>query len=176
MRSECAAPSWAWCCCARGMNCGRRWAKAARWPREGPYDRNGPTIARRFHEAPRRNDLLVVYRAATGPRACAGGFRAHPRLRRMPHAAARPGARIAFVDARDAGRRGGAARPAGAVSRAGAEVHAMDLDCSVWAGRNRSVRAVHHLHWALAAGVGTSRIWWLEPFEFAHFSRRLLES
>src|SRR6266851_8035081 len=119
--------------------------------------------------------MLVVYRAATGPRACAGGFRAHPGLRRMPHIAARPGARIAFVDARDAGRRGGAARPDGAVSRAGAQVDAMDLDASVWPGRNGRVRAVHRLHRALAAAVGAGRIWRLEPFEFADFSRRLLE-
>src|SRR6266852_9837095 len=103
--------------------------------------------------------MLVVYRAATGPRACAGGFRAHPGLRGMPHVAARPGARIAFVDARDAGGRRGAARAVGAVSGTGAEVNAMDLDRSVWPGRNRRVRVVHRLHRALAAAVGAGGIW-----------------
>src|SRR5713226_7155397 len=102
MRSECAAPSWAWCCCARGMNCGRRWANAALSLREGPYDRNGPTIARRFHEAPRRNVLLVVHRAATGPRASARGLRARAGVQRVPHLAARAGTRIAAAHARHA--------------------------------------------------------------------------
>src|SRR6266852_6595086 len=175
MRSECAAPSWAWCCCARGMNCGRRWAKAARSLREGPYDRNGPTIVRRFPEAPRRNDLLVVYRAATGSRASTRSFRAHAGMRRMPHAAARAGARIAAAHARDARGRGGASGEAGAVSRAGAQVHALDLDFSLWFGGHRSLCAVRLVRGAVAAGTGKSRFWRLQSFEFADFSRRLLE-
>src|SRR5260370_2652328 len=175
MRLECAAPSWAWCCCARGMNCGRRWAKAALWLREGPYDRNGPTIARRFHEAPRRNVLLVVYRAAIGPRASARGFRAHAGVRRMPHAAARAGARIAAAHARDARGRGGASGEAGAVSRAGAQVHALDLGRCVWFGGHRSLCAVRLARGAVAAGTGKVLVWRLQSFEFADFSRRLLE-
>src|SRR6266436_1989537 len=141
MRWECAAPLWAWCCCARGMNCGRRWGKAARWPREGPREGRRKFVAR-CRAASRRNDLFVVYRAATGPRAGAGSFDAYAGMRRVPHIAARPGTRIALADARDAGGRGGAAGQAGAVSGAGAAVDAMDLDGSVRAGGNGSVRAL----------------------------------
>jgi len=48
------------------MNCGRRWGKAARWPREGPRE-GGRKFVGRCRAASRRNDLFVVYRAATGP-------------------------------------------------------------------------------------------------------------
>src|ERR1700730_15175679 len=146
MRWECAAPSWAWCCCARGMNCGTRWDKAARWLREEPREGRRYFFGKRGDAAPRRNDLFVIYRAATGPRAGAGGFRAHAGMRRMPHAATRPRTRIALTDARDAGGRGGAARQARPVSGADAQVDAMDLDGSVRAGRNRSLRLIYRVH------------------------------
>src|SRR5258705_2153266 len=132
MRWECAAPLWAWCCCARGMNCGRRWGKAARWPREGPREGRRKFVERR-RAASRRNDLFVVYRAATGPPAGAGSFRAYAGVRRVPHVVARPGTRIALADARDAGGRGGAAGQAGPVSGTRAEADAMDLDGRVLA-------------------------------------------
>src|SRR5438105_4852971 len=35
MRWECAGPSLAWCCCARGTNCGKRWKAMRRWRQEG---------------------------------------------------------------------------------------------------------------------------------------------
>src|SRR5579864_1022087 len=175
MRWECAAPLWAWCCCARGMNCGRRWGKAARWPREGPRERNRSTIARRWHEASRRNELLDVYRAATGPHARARGVRAYAGVRGVPYAAARAGARIAAADAGDAGGRGGAAGTAGPLSRTGAQVHAMDLDDSAGVGGYGSLCAVYRIRGTVADATGTSGIWRVESFEFADFSRRLLE-
>src|ERR1700692_2708379 len=175
MRWECAAPLWAWCCCGRGMNCGRRWEKAARWPREGPRERNGTRIARRWHEASRRNELLDVYRAATGPRASTRSVRAHAGVRGVPHAAARAGARIAAADAGDAGGRGGAAGTAGALPTAGTQVHAMDLDDRAGSGGYRSLCAVYRIRGAVADATGTSGIWRVESFEFVDFSRRLLE-
>src|SRR6267154_5419656 len=126
------------------MNCGRRWGKAARWPREGPREGGRKSVAR-CRAASRRNDLFVVYRAATGPCAGAGSFRAYAGLLRMPHIAAGAGTRIAVADAGDAGGRGGAAGQAGAVSGAGAAVNAMDLDSSVWTGGNGSICAVHRV-------------------------------
>src|SRR6266403_5105454 len=174
MRWECAAPLWAWCCCARGMNCGRRWGKAAPWPREGPRE-GGRKFVARCRAASRRNDLFVVYRAATGPCAGAGSFDAYAGMRRLQDIAARPRTRVALADARHVGGRGGAAGQVGAISGAGAAVDGMDLDRSVWTGGNWGVCAVQHLHWALADGVGKGRVWRVESFEFADFSRRLLE-
>src|ERR1700676_937712 len=175
MRSGCAAPLWVWCCCAHGMNCGTRWETAARWLREGPRERNRPSIARRWHEASRRNDLLVVYRAAAGSRAGARSFRAHAGMRGVPHAAARAGARIAAAYTRDDRGRGGPAGAAGPLSRTGAQVHAMDMDDSAWSGGHRSLCAVHPVRGALADATGASRFWRFQSFEFADFSRRLLE-
>src|ERR1700682_3413777 len=157
------------------MNCGTRWETAARWLREGPRERYRPTIARRWHEASRRNDLLVVYRATTGPRAGARSFRAHAGMRSVPHAAARAGARIAAAYARDDRGRGGAAGAAGALSRERSQVHAMDLDHSAGFGGHRNLCAVHPVRGALAAATGTSGFWWVQSLEFADFSRRLLE-
>src|SRR6266478_8922032 len=157
------------------MNCGRRWDKAARWLREGPRERKGRFVARRCLAAPRRNDLPAVYRTATGPRESARGFLAHPGVWRVPDVAARAGARVAPAYTRDAGGRGGAAREAGAVSRARAEVHAMDLDCSFRVGGNRSLRALYRICRALATATGAGRLWRVQSFEFADISGRLVE-
>src|ERR1700736_664920 len=51
----------------------------------------------------------------------------------------------------------------------------MDLDRSFWSGRDGCLRAVYHIYRAVADTVGTGRLWRTESFEFAHFSRRLLE-
>src|SRR5580704_18743243 len=123
MRWECGAPLWAWCCCVPGMNCGRPWKAAARWLRE---ELREPDTGREI-EASGRNDVPAVYRAATGPRARAGSVGAHAGMRGLPDAAARDGARIAAVDARDAGRRRAAAIAAGAIPGKSAAIDAMDL-------------------------------------------------
>src|SRR5260370_41069237 len=134
MRWECGAPLWAWCCCARGTSCDRRWKATRRWRREELRERNaGEKI-----ETYRRDDTPAVYRTPTGARARSGSFRAHPRMRRLPHAAAGAGARIAAVDPGNAGRRRTAAFAAGAFSGAGPQSDAMDL--GVWfrtGGRGR---------------------------------------
>src|SRR6266700_7918359 len=101
MRWECGALLWAWCCCAPGTNGGKRWKATRRWQREELHERN----AGKKDEASGRDDAPVVRRAATGSRARAGSVRAHGRMRRVPHAAAGAGARIAAIDTRDAGRR-----------------------------------------------------------------------
>src|SRR5512137_991137 len=121
MHWECGAPLWAWCCYVPGMNCGKRWKATRRWRREELHERH----AGRENEASGRNDAPAVHRAATGPRARAGSFRAYAGMRRVPHAAAGAGARIATVDTRDAGRRRATAFEAGAISGTGAAVDAM---------------------------------------------------
>src|SRR6266704_2318613 len=142
MRWECGALSLAWCCCARGTNCGRRWKATRRSRQEGFHERDQGTEI----ETSGRDDLPAVPRTATGPRARTGSFRSHARLRDLPHVAARAGARIARVDAGDArGKRAAAVAP-GAVSGESAALDAMDLGLGVWIGGNGSVRALHHLH------------------------------
>src|SRR5713226_2415727 len=147
MRWECGAPLWAWCCSARGTNCGKRWKATRRWRREGLHERN----AERQYEASGRNDAPAVRREATGPHARAGSFRAHAGMRRVPDAAAGAGTRIAAVDAGDAGRRRATALAAGAVSGTGPQVHAMDLGSGVWTGGDGSLRALYRVYRALAA-------------------------
>src|SRR5258706_8962449 len=51
----------------------------------------------------------------------------------------------------------------------------MDLDPGLWSRRHGSVRIVYRIYRALAGTVGTGRFWRTESFEFADFSRRLLE-
>src|SRR5215467_8228314 len=171
IRWECAAPSWAWCCCARGMNCGKRWKATRRWRQEGPYERHR---GRKF-EAFGRDDLPAVPRAATGPRARAGSVRAHAGVRQMPHAAARAGARIPAADASDVRRQRAAAVAPGAISGESAALNAMDLGPGVWIGSNGDIRAVYGIRSALAAAIGAGRIRRIEPAQPADFSGRLLE-
>src|SRR5713101_4150858 len=142
MRWECAAPLWALCCCAPGTNCGKRWKGTQRWRREGLHERN----AERQYEASGRNDAPAVRRAATGPHARAGSFRAHAGMRRVPDVAAGAGARIAAADARDAGRRRTAALEAGAIPGTGPQIHAMDLGARVWAGSDGSLRVLYGVY------------------------------
>src|SRR6266705_2215126 len=94
MRWGCGAPLWAWCCCARGTNCGRRWKATPRWRREEPLERN----TGRKDEASGRNDTPAVHRTATGADARAGSFRAHAGMRRVPDAAAGAGAGSAVIN------------------------------------------------------------------------------
>src|SRR5229473_3050185 len=171
MRWECGAPLWAWCCCAPGTNCGRRWKATRRWRREELHERN----AGRGDEAFGRNDAPAVHRAATGSRARAGSVRAHAGMRRVPYAAAGAGARIAAADARDAGRRRTTAFAAGAISGTGSEVHAMDLGTGVWTGGNGSLCALYGVYPALANGTRKSRIRRVEPAGAADFSGRNME-
>src|SRR5580700_11504383 len=130
MRWECGAPLWAWCCCARGMNCGRRWKATVRWPREGLREQT----AGREDETSGRNDVPALHRTATGPCAGAGSIGAHAGLRGVPHAAASTGEGIAAADARDAGRKRAVAFAAGGIPGKGAAVDAMDLGRGVWTG------------------------------------------
>src|SRR5467141_5396172 len=118
------------------MSCGRHWKATRRWPREGLHKRNNG----RKDEASGRNDAPAVYRAATGPGARAGSFRAHARMRRLPHAAASAGARIAAVDTRDAGRRRTATLAAGAIPGARPQVDAMVLGSGFWTGSDGRLR------------------------------------
>src|SRR5258707_490697 len=171
MRWECGALSLAWCCYARGTNCGRRWKATRRLRQEGLYERDQGTE----FEASGRDDLPVVPRTATGPHARAGTFRAHARMRDLPHAAARAGARIALVDAGDARGKRAAAVASGAVSGKGAALDAMDLGPGIWTCGNGSVRALHHLHSALAAATRTGGVRRIEPAEPIDFPELLLE-
>src|SRR5690349_4738214 len=85
-------------------------------------------------------------------------------MRNMPHAAARSRARIAPVDAGDAGRHGGPALAAGAIPGESAPLHAMDLGAGFWTGGNGRVRALHRIHSTLADTIGAGR---LQRNEFA---------
>src|SRR6266487_5921739 len=151
MHWGCGAPLWAWCCCARGTNCGRRWKATPRWRREEPLERN----TGRKDEASRRNDTLAVHRTATGADARAGSFRAYAGMRRVPDAAAGAGAGIAAADAGDAGRRRALAVAAGAIPGTSTAVDAMDLGPRVWTGSDRRLCALHHIYPAVAATTGT---------------------
>src|SRR5258706_14495706 len=51
----------------------------------------------------------------------------------------------------------------------------MDLDPGLWSRRDGSLRVVYRIYRAVANAVGTGRFWRLKSFEFADFSRRLLE-
>src|SRR5260370_5043230 len=171
MRWECGAPLWAWCCCARGMSCGRRWKATRRWRREELRERNaGEKI-----ETYSRYDNPAVSRPPPGARARAGSFRAHPRMRRLPHAAASAGARIAAVAPGNAGRRRTAAFAAGAISGAGPQIDAMDLGSGFRTGGDGNLRTLYRIYPAVAAAIGTSRIRRIEPAGPADFSGRLLE-
>src|ERR1700674_1442005 len=149
MHWECGAPSWAWCCCVRGTNCGKRWKAMRRWRREGLYERN----AEREDDAFGRNDTAAVHRAATGSHARAGSFRAHPGMRRVPHAAAGAGARIALADAGDAGRRRTAAFAAGAISGTCPQVNAVDMGPGVQTGGDGRLRTLYGIYPALAGAI-----------------------
>src|SRR5712692_3420425 len=152
MRWECGAPLWAWCCSARGTNCGKRWKATRRWRREGLHERN----AERQYEASGRNDAPAVRREATGPHAGAG-------------------ARIAAADARDAGRRRTAALEAGAIPGTGPQIHAMDLGARVWAGSDGSLRVLYGVYRALAAATGSGGIRGHEPAWPSDFSGHNVE-
>src|SRR5205807_10052763 len=171
MRWECGAPSWAWCSCVPGTNCGKRWKATRRWRREGLHERK----TGRKSEASGRNDALALYRAATGSRPWAGSFRAHAGMRDLPHAAAGAGARIAAADSRDAGRRRATTFAAGAISGAGPQVDAMDLGISFRAGGDGSLRALHDICRALGAETGGGGIRGVEPAELADLSGRNVE-
>src|SRR5438477_10012726 len=171
MRWECGAPSWAWCSCVPGTNCGKRWKATRRWRREGLHERK----TGRKSEASGRNDALALYRAATGSRPWAGSFRAHAGMRDLPHAAAGAGARIAAADSRDAGRRGANGLAARAIPGAGAQVDALDLGISFRAGGDGSLRALYRICPALGNATGASRIRGVEPAELADLSGRNVE-
>src|SRR3989440_11014496 len=171
MRWECGAPLWAWCCCAPGMNCGKRWKAMRRWRREGLDERN----AEREDEASGRNDAPAVHRAATGSRARAGSFRSYARMPHLPHTAPRHGTGIAAADAGDAGRGRTAAFAAGAISGTRAQVDAMDLGSGFRTGGDGSLRALYGIYPALAAATGTSGIRRVEPAGPADFSGRNVE-
>src|SRR6266487_3793380 len=167
MHWGCGAPLWAWCCCARGTNCGRRWKATPRWRREEPLERN----TGRKDEASRRNDAPAVHRAATESRAGAGSFRAHTGMRRVPDAAAGAGTGIAAADAGDAGRRRAVAVAAGSIPGTSTAVNAMDLGPRVWTGSDRRLRTLYRLYPAVAATTGTGGIWRVKPARAADFSR-----
>src|SRR5882762_7000262 len=171
MRWECGAPLWAWCCCAPVMNCGKRWKAMRRWQREGLHERT----ARKQDEASGRNDALAIRRAANGPRARAGSFRAHAGMRRLPHIAARAGARIAAADACDAGGRRTLAFAAGAISGTGAALHAMDLGIGFRPGGDGSLRTLYGIYPALADAIGTGRLRRIKFARTADFSGRNVE-
>src|SRR2546421_4681512 len=171
MRWECGAPLWAWCCCVPGTNCGKRWKATRPWRREGPHEQH----AGREDEASGRNDAPAVHRAATGSRARAGSFRAHARMRHVPHTAPRHREGIAAADAGDAGRRRTAAFAAGAISRTRAQVDAMDLGSGFRTGGDGSLRALYGIYPALATANGTSGIRRVEPVGPADFLRRHVE-
>src|SRR6266849_6131414 len=166
MSWECGAPLWAWCCCAPGTSCGERWKATRRWRREELRERNGG----REDEACGRNDAPAVHRAATGARARAGSFRAHPRMRHVPYAAASAGARIAAADTRDAGRGRTATLEAGAISGTGPQVDAMDLGAGIWTGGDGSLRTLYGIYPALAAAIGAGGIRRIESAGAADFS------
>src|SRR5215469_10063454 len=105
------------------MNCVKPWKATPYWRREGPRDRN----RRQNRATPRRDDLPAVHRTTTGPRAWTRGIGPHAGVRQMPDLAPRTGARIAAVDARNAGRRRGAAGAYRGISRESPAVFAMDL-------------------------------------------------
>src|SRR6266571_2431450 len=166
MRWECGAPLWAWCCCARGTSCDRRWKATPRWRREEPLERN----TGRKDEASGRNDTLAVHRTATESRAGAGSFRAHTGMRRVPDAAAGAGTGIAAADAGDAGRRRAVAVAAGSIPGTSTAVNAMDLGPRVWTGSDRRLRTLYRLYPAVAATTGTGGIWRVKPARAADFS------
>src|SRR5438309_7123802 len=171
MRWECGAPSWAWCSCVPGTNCGKRWKATRRWRREGLHERK----TGRKSEASGRTDALALYRAATGSRPWAGSFRAHAGMRHLPHVATGAGARIAAADSRDAGRRRANAFAAGAIPGAGAQVHAMDLGISFRSGGNGGLRTLYGICPALGTATGASGIRGVEPAELADLSGRNVE-
>src|SRR5260370_30618154 len=166
MRWECGAPLWAWCCCVPGTSCGERWKATRRWRREGLHERT----AEREDEASGRNDAPAVHRAATGSRARAGSFRAHTRMRHMPHAAEGAGARIAAADTRHAGRRRTATLAAGAISGTGDTVDAVDLGIGFRTSGDGSLRTLYGIYPAVAATTGAGGIRGLEPAGPADFS------
>src|SRR5712691_5611025 len=171
MRWECGAPLWAWCCCEPGTNCGKRWKATRRWQREELHERN----AGRENEASGRNDAPAIRRAATGSRARAGSFRAHAGMRRVPHAAAGAGARIAAADASDAGRRRATSFAAGAISGTGPQVDAVDLGISFRTGGDGNLRTLYGIYPDLAAAIGKRGIRRIEPAGLADFSGRNME-
>src|SRR6266567_3114426 len=171
MRWECGGPLWAWCCCARGTNCGRRWKATPRWRREEPLERN----TGRKDEASGRNDTLAVHRTATGADARAGSFRAYAGMRRVPDAAAGAGAGIAATNAGDAGRRRAFAVAAGSIPRTSTAVDAMDLGPGVWTGSDRRLRTLYGLYPAVVATTGTGGIWRVNPARAADCSRGAVE-
>src|SRR6267142_1676583 len=171
MRGECGAPLLAWCCCARGTSCGRRWKVRARWRREELLEQD----TGRADEASGRDDMHAVHRAATGPRAWVGSLRAHAGLRGLPDAAAGAGAGIAVADPRHAGRGRAAAVAAGAISGARAEFDAVDLGPGLWTGSDGSVRTLYRVCHTLAGPIGKGGIRRFEPAGLADLSRCLLE-
>src|ERR1700674_2233084 len=171
MRWKCGAPLWAWCCCAPGTSCGKRWKATRRWRREGLDEQH----AGREDEASGRNDAPALHRAATGSRARAGSFRAYTGMRLLPHATPRHGAGIAAADTRDAGRRRTATLAAGAISGTRAQVDAMDLGSGFRTGGDGSLRTLYGVYPALAAAAGTSGIRRVEPAGSADFSGRNVE-
>src|SRR5260370_20972354 len=178
IRSACAAPLLAWCCCALGMSCARRSKVRARWRREVPDELHElatelpPT---RSAGASRRDDLHAVPRAATRTHTRAGSLRAHAGLRHLPHVAARDGPRIASAHTRHAGRRRALARAHRRFPATRAPLHAMDLDGGVWTRSHRRVRHVHQLYRAVGTTPRTSRIRGDKFAELTHFSRIFLE-
>src|SRR6266581_3355958 len=170
MRWECGAPLWAWCCYGPGTSCGKRWKATRRWRREGLHERNAER-----DEASGRNDTPAVHRATTGSRARAGSFRAHTRLRRVPHTAAGARERIAAADTSDAGRRRTATLAADTISGTRPEIHAVDLGSDFRLSGNGSLRTLYDLYPALAASAGTSGIRWFEPAGLVDFSGRNVE-
>src|SRR5215472_18433914 len=170
MRWACAAPLSAWCCCARGMNCGKRWKATRRSRQEGLHERNQGK-----DEASGRDDLPAVPRAAVGPRARAGSFPAHARVRELPHPAAGARARIAAADPGDVRGQRTAAVAAGAVPGGGAALHAMDLGTGVWIGGNWRLCAVYDIHRTLAGAIARGGLQRDESAGPADFPEPLLE-
>src|SRR5882672_2782633 len=171
MRWACGGPLWAWCCCARGTNCARRWKGRVRWRREELREQD----TGRDDEASGRNDVPAVHRAATGPRTRAGSVRAHAGMRGLPDADAGAGARIAAADPGDAGGGRATAVAIGAISGTCAEIHAMDLGLGIWSGGNGSLCALYRVCHTLAGPIGKGGIRRVEPAGLAGISGRLLE-
>src|SRR5207253_688318 len=109
------------------------------------------------HPDPSQLDQLIEQRTSEevrralnklggGSRTRAGSFRAHTRVRCVPHTAAGAGERIAAADTSDAGRRRTATLAAGAISGTRPEIHAVDLGSDFRPGGNGSLRALYDLY------------------------------
>src|SRR3989442_12971729 len=92
-------------------------------------------------------------------------------MRRVPHAAAGAGARIAAADARDAGRRRTTSFAARAIPGTGPQVDAMDLGIGFRTASYRRLRTLYGIYPTLGATTGTNGIRRIKSAGLADFLR-----